>query len=318
MDIYNCKKTLQKYGNSLSGKNIALFGATGGIGNELCRYILTLGGTLITVDRNVNKAKSLREKLLVQFPNATIHTLIADLEDINSLTNICEELKRLNTDTVIHNAGAYNIPRKTCCTGYDNVFQINFVSPYFITNRLLSHLSQRSGRIIVVGSIAHNYSKTDKNDIDFSTRKKSSLVYGNAKRYAIFAHIKLLSEHPNVKLAVTHPGITFTNITAHYPKLLFAVIKHPMKIIFMPRRVAALSVLEGIFKETQGNEWIGPAIFDIWGKPKLKPLKTAKADEIDFIDKTAKIIYSKLQKNAGSQEPAFFTSIIMMIIQKTS
>ena len=44
-------------------------------------------------------------------------------------------------------------------------------------------------------------------------------------------------------IAVTHPGITQTNITAHYPKLIFAVIKNPMKLIFM-KEILKLKILE--------------------------------------------------------------------------
>ena len=38
-----------------------------------------------------------------------------------------------------------------------------------------------------------------------------------------------------------------------------------------PKR-AALSVLRGVFEETEYATWIGPAFFDIWGCPKKKKL----------------------------------------------
>lgn len=283
MTLINYQKWLEKNIGSLGTKRIAVFGSTGGIGKELCQHILTLGGTLITVDRSRQKATVLTELLKTSFPNAIIHNLFADLEEIETVASVCDELERLSVDIIIHNAGAYSIPRKKCSTGFDNVFQINFVSPYYITNRLLPHLSARKGRVIFVGSIAHNYSKSDINDMDFSSRKKASLVYGNAKRYLSFCGLLLGRDNPEISFSLTHPGITFTNITAHYPKWIFAIIKHPMKIIFMPPKKAALSIMAGLALETECFSWIGPRLFGIWGLPSKKSLKTCPFSEAERI-----------------------------------
>ena len=98
----------------------------------------------------------------------------------------------------------------------------------------------------------------------------------------------------DVSISVTHPGISFTGITAHYPKLIFALIKHPMKIIFMKPKKAALSILKGVFEPCGDLEWIGPRYFDVWGLPKKKKLCSAKKEERDFIQSTAEKIYSEL------------------------
>jgi short-subunit dehydrogenase len=286
------EKKLKNRGSDFKGKTVVLFGATGGIGNELCRYILTLGANLITVDRNQQKAADLKEKLLNEFSDASINCLTADLEDLDSVKSAVDALKGIPIYTVIHNAGAYSIPRRNLNTGLNNVFSINCAMPYYITKQLLPNLS--GGRVIIVGSIAHNYSKSDRNDIDFKTRTKASLVYGNAKRYLMYAILRLSKECKDVKFAVTHPGITFTNITAHYPKLIFAIIKHPMKIIFMKPRLAALSIIEGLFNKTEPYSWIGPRVFNIWGKPSKKTLKTAGICEIERIYDACEEIYSKM------------------------
>ena len=155
-------------------------------------------------------------------------------------------------------------------------------------------ICERGGKIIIVGSIAHNYSKTDEGDIDFKTRKKASRVYGNAKRFVMFSSFGLLQNDNCPEISVCHPGITFTGITSHYPKLVFAFIKHPMKVIFMHREKAALSILKGIFDSTDKNEWIGPRVFNVWGLPKKQKLKTVSDKEYSFICDTAEKIFSEL------------------------
>ena len=290
----NIQKWLTKNTYSLLGKTVVITGATGGLGKELSRYVLMLGANLVTVDRNESKSLALEKELTAEFPDVSITRIIADMEDFGSVKSACERLKCIPIDYLILNAAAYSIPRKRCDTGYDNVFQINFVSPYYLIRELVPLLTERKGRIVAVGSIAHNYSTTDPDDIDFSTRNRSNLVYGNSKRYLMFSLYELMkSEKGN--LSVVHPGITFTNITAHYPPLIFAIIKHPMKLIFMKPKKAALSILKGLFDHTEGYSWIGPKLFNIWGYPSKKPLKTAQKAEIDRIYQTAEGIYNKLK-----------------------
>lgn len=288
------EKWLNEHTASLAGKTVAVTGTTGGLGRELCRYIAALGARLILMDRNKERSEKFRDELIREY-SCEVECINIDLEEIESVKRATEELKAKRPDVFIHNAGAYSIPRKTCTTGYDNVFQINFVSPYYIIREIIPTLRERSGRAVIVGSIAHNYSKIDIRDVDFATRSRASLVYGNAKRYLMFSLYELFKNESDVALSVTHPGITFTNITAHYPKVIYAIIKHPMKIIFMKPRKACLSILRGVFEPCGYHEWIGPRVFDVWGMPKKKRLKTCGVEESKKIGSTAEEIYNRIK-----------------------
>lgn len=289
----NIKKWLEKNSSSLSGKCIAVTGTTGGLGSELCGYLAKLGAELILVDRNKDRSERFAEELSSKFA-VSVSCVTADLSDINSVKAAVDVLKTRKIDVFIHNAGAYDIPRYKTSEGYDNVFTINFISPYYITKELLPGLRAVGGRVVVVGSIAHNYSVYDPEDVDFSTRKRASLVYGNAKRFLMFATSELFEGEREASLSVTHPGIAFTNITSHYPPLIFAIIKYPMKLIFMKPRAAALSILRGVFEETANGEWIGPTLFDVWGRPRKKRIGTATEAERAQIALEAEKIYASI------------------------
>ncbi|MBE6799081.1 MAG: SDR family NAD(P)-dependent oxidoreductase [Ruminococcaceae bacterium] len=286
----NIEKWLRKNTACLKGKKIAVTGSTGGLGRELCSYLGSLGAELILLDRNKERSEQHRDALKTRF-GIDVKCINVDLECIESVRAATEALRREEVDIFIHNAGAYSIPRHKTATGYDNVYQINFASPYYMIRSLLPELRKRKGRVVAVGSIAHNYSKTDPLDIDFSTRRRSSLVYGNAKRHLMFSLFELFKDEKEVSLSIVHPGITFTNITAHYPKLVFAVIKHPMKVIFMKPRKAVLSILNGVFESTAYCEWIGPSVFDVWGYPKKRSLKTVDSSERTEIGRIAEEVY---------------------------
>ncbi len=287
-------KWLEKNTSSLCSKTVAITGSTGGLGQELCRYCAHLGADLLLLDRDPKRSSANRQRILGEFPSVNVDLITCDLEDMDSVRAATDELERRRPDAIIHNAGAYSIPRCICTTGYDNIFQINFVSPYYMTRRLLPILKENGGRVVAVGSIAHNYSKTDMNDIDFHTRSKASLAYGNAKRHLMFSLYELFDKNNASGLAVTHPGITFTNITAHYPRLIFAIIKHPMKIIFMRKDKAALSILRGLFEDCPRLEWIGPRVFNVWGLPRRQKLSTCSNEESLKIYTAAEQIYSRL------------------------
>lgn len=286
----NVEKWLDKNTDSLAGKTVVISGSTGGLGRELCFHLASLGAGLVLLDRNRAKSLSLTAELLAKHPDLSVFHVTADMADIQSVRAAADQLLLMDIDYLILNAGAYSIPRYKTDLGYDNVYQINFISPYYLARRLLPNIKQRGGRIVAVGSIAHNYSKIDERDIDFSTRKQASLVYGNAKRYLTYSLFALDGE----SISVAHPGISFTGITNHYPKLIFAIIKHPMKIIFMHPRVACLSVLSGMFKGSGAGQWIGPWFFDVWGRPRVKPLHTASPTEAAKIAEITEEIYKKI------------------------
>lgn len=287
----NYKKWLSENTCSLKGKTVAISGSTGGIGKELCKFFCSLSADIILIDRNKARSDALRESLLEEFPNISLKAYYVDLENISAVRELAKALQNETIDYLVLNAGAYKIPRRKGENGFENAFNINFVSPYILADALLPKIKARGGKLIAVGSIAHNYSKIDVNDVDFATRKAPSKIYGNAKRYLMYSLWSLDEYRDTVNVA--HPGIAVTNITSHYPKLIYAIIKYPMKIIFMNPKKASLSILYALFTETKKNEWIGPRIFDVWGLPRKKTLKTCSQEEAEKISELSKEIYLK-------------------------
>lgn len=285
----NYYKWLNNNTRSLKGKTVAVSGATGGIGIWVCEYLAYLGADLICLDRNAEKSNKLIKILKQKYTNLNAKHITVDLENFGQVKTVTEQLKELDIDYLILNAGAYKIPRHKCDTGYDNVYQINFISPYYIARELAPIIKEKGGRVVAVSSIAHNYSKINVNDIDFSNVSASSKVYGNAKRFLTFALFGLFNNDKT--LSVVHPGITFTNITNHYPKLIFMLIKHPMKIIFMKPKKAALNIIYGVFNGCENNIWIGPRFFNVWGLPKVQKLHTCDKQESMQICKITKNIF---------------------------
>ena len=146
----NYNKWLFKNTKSLKGKTVAITGSTGGLGVHICRFLAGLDADLILLNRSYTKTES-QIKELEKTYNINIRFIPLDLSDMQSVKEATDFLCENCPDFLIHNAGAYSIPRYITDFGIDNVFQINFFAPYYITRRLLPFLSQND--FLLLGSI---------------------------------------------------------------------------------------------------------------------------------------------------------------------
>jgi hypothetical protein len=136
--------------------------------------------------------------------------------------------------------------------------------------------------VIAVGSIAHKYSKIREDDIEFESVKKSSLVYGNSKRFFMFSLFKLFENETETTLSVCHPGVTLTNMTNHYHKSINWLVKIGIKLLFPSPQKATLHLLNSMFVDANYLEFIGPTIFGVWGQTKNKKLTKMRVKRLFY------------------------------------
>ena len=276
------------------GRKIAITGATGGLGNEIVLNLAEKKIDLIFVDRNPQKSQNFAQKVKEKYPDVNIDFVTCDLSSIESVKNAEKQLEEKNIDTLILNSGIYNVPLKKLELGYNNVFQVNFISQYYLARKLVENGKVR--KVVAVGSIANNFSKLNENDIDFSNNAKINKTYGNSKRFFMFSLYDFFKDKKDCKFAIAHPGITLTNMTNHYPKWINWFIKFGIKVVFPSPKKAARNIVRATDEDCEYLEWIGPWLFNIWGRPKKKKLNTCKEDEIKKISAIADKIYKDINK----------------------
>lgn len=289
----NIQKWLKENTLDLTGKTVAITGSTGALANELVFQLAKLNAILILINRNKEKTERQITNLTTLFPNIKIEFVECDLSNFESVKKATEILKSKHIDILYLAAGIYNVKRYITNTNFNNIFQTNFVSHYYMTKELLPNIKSSNGKVVAVSSIAYNYSKIDETDIDFSTSKKSSKVYGNSKRFLMFA-LQELAKNEDFNLSTVHPGVTLTTMTNHYPKAINWLVKLGIKLIFPNVKIASLSLVKGIFENTKQFEWIGPKILNIWGKPKKQKIKNIDKIESKKIFEIAENIYKNL------------------------
>ena len=254
-------------------QTIAITGSTGGIGREICKQLAKNGENLVFVDRNLQKSKKLASEILNEYPNTKIDFVSCDMADLDTVNNAVNELSKLKIDTLVLNAGIYNVPLSMLQCGYNNVFQVNFLSQYILTKKLLSQADSSIKKVVAVGSIAYKNIKFKSDDVDYSKNKKPFEVYGNSKKFLMMSMFFLAKDFQNVNFCVAHPGISSTNMITHYPKYINWFVKAGTKILFPSPQKASKNIVEAIYNNCGNFEWIGPKFFDVYGKPTKKPIK---------------------------------------------
>ena len=294
----NYNHWFKKNTESLKGNRVVITGAAGGLGSQCCLHLARLGADLVIIDRTEQGLEALKSRMLERYPEISVDVVSADLSDLKSV-NQC--IKKLNDcekiDILIHNAGVFRLSVGHENNDYNIIFKVNFIAPYYMTKKLLPLLEKsEKAKVIVVSSIAHTYARYDEKDIDYSNNKDDQKIYGNSKRFVMYSLMELLKENKKVDLAIVHPGISYTNIMKNFPKFISKIIEVPMKLIFNSPKKSSLSIIKGIFGEHGYCEWFGPKIFNIWGMPKCKKLKSCSQEEITKIFNKAEEIYQNINK----------------------
>lgn len=275
----------------LKGKFITVTGATGGLGVEICKEAARRGANLNLVARNKDKCDKLAKVIKELSPNAKVNVVITDFSSMESVKRATEELSLLDNDVIILNAGIYNEGTYVTDSGYNNIFQVNFLSQYYTVRKLLDN-GVKIDTAIAVGSLAHRWAKFDKNNIDYSGTGYNK-VYGNSKRFLTFSFFDLVKKYKGTKFCVAHPGVSPTALLMHFNGFWGKVAAFFVKILFPHPKRAKRSITRAITEDCGAFCWIGPWMFGIYGRPKKGKLK--KAEDYDDVVKAANEIYESVK-----------------------
>lgn len=279
----NYNQYFKKQNINFSGKTVAITGSTGAIGSATALFIAQNNGNLILLDRNEQKSQVLREKIYQHYPQSFTQTFETDFSSLQSIAKSANKLKSCKLDLLILNAGVFNLPHKKGVLGLDKVFEINFLIPFLYVSIILPTLKANHTKVVIVGSIAYKKAKFNKLDVDYSNEKNNIKVYGNSKRFLMFTLAKLF-ERENIKYSICHPGIVQTSLTTHYHKSINWLVKGLMKCIFHSPKKASLTTLYAICHNCKNGQWVSPHIFNIWGKPKIKPFSLVNDEALKMLD----------------------------------
>jgi NAD(P)-dependent dehydrogenase (short-subunit alcohol dehydrogenase family) len=177
--------------------------------------------------------------------------LFVDLTDFDTVEKLCQQLvaENVTIDGIVSNAGA--VPPKPSKTkhGLDEMFQVNFVAPFFLVHRLIENNlfnlnGERAPRIVFVSSESHRSGKSiDINDLgNFGNYNLAQAVgwYGHSKILLNTFGTELAEKlKPKIEVHIMCPGPVNTNIIRKAPFVARAFMRVIFTLFFRSASKAA-------------------------------------------------------------------------------
>ena len=185
-------------------KNIFITGASGGIGNELVKKFVSLGGNVLGSGTKVEKLDQIKKK----YPNIKIKKFdISEHSRIEEFVNeVALELGGL--DILINNAGMHmdNLSIRMKDEEWKKVIDINLTSTFMLTKYAIKKmLRNKFGRIVNITSVVGHTGNLGQSNYSAS---KAGII-GMSKSLAIEYAKK------NITVNCVSPGFITTDMTKH-------------------------------------------------------------------------------------------------------
>ena len=298
----NTNKWLTANFADLKNKIVVVTGTTNGLGNSLLNYLAMLGCEVVCGVRNTNKSNEQIEVLKQTYPSFKATSVELDLCDLTSVKHFSKTINSLypqGVDSLVLNAGIFAQKKQVLESGFEKHFFVNTISPCLIAKSVIPILNKKTNSSLVfVSSISFNSAKINIENVDVQNENNSIKIYANSKRWLTYFAVELKKElevqNSNICVNICHPGISGTTLLhssrGKFSKLTSSILTGGMKLIFPSPQKAVLSELFAISNKTKSNEWIGPKLFNVYGKPKIHKLKYKQSKNNTTSDVYAKII----------------------------
>jgi retinol dehydrogenase 12 len=231
-------------------------GATEGVGKVTALELAKKGFTIVIAARDADKAVALQKEIeaLTCITNCDYIVDLRSLEEVRQLAATFR-LRYSTLDVLINNAGVFLPTRTETEDGYETMFQVNYLSPFLLTNLLL-HEVQRSeqGRIINLSSSVYAMGKFDPDNLQ-SERHFSVLgTYAATKLFVLMFTEELAwrLKGTTVTANAVHPGIVRTRMMLQAPGALRLVSYLSLLFSVSPFNGARASVYLASAPEVKG------------------------------------------------------------------
>jgi NAD(P)-dependent dehydrogenase (short-subunit alcohol dehydrogenase family) len=195
-------------------KVFVVTGATAGIGKALAADLAQTGETVVLVARDAERGKAALEELSLAAPGSSLDLQLCDLSILSSVRNLAEILKsRYETiDVLINNAGVYKRRRVVTVDGFEEMFAVNHLGPFLLTNLLLESLQNAvrvNGSARVLNITAPSTVPLNFDDLQGERNFTSLNAFGATKMANLLFTFALARRLENTGITVNaiHPGL---------------------------------------------------------------------------------------------------------------
>lgn len=241
----------------MNGRTVLITGATNGIGKATTIGLAAMGANLIIVGRDRARTESTVQEIKKAYPNVSIDFMLADLSSFASVRQLAEQVNQNvpALHVLINNAGTLNTSRTLTIDGFEETFQVDYLSPFLLTNSLLP-LLKKSGnaRIVNVSSGIHQMGKIQWDDLQSEKQYKEYRAYAQANLARILFTYELARQLKGTDVTANclHPGGVATNMGANNKTFMSTVFRLAAPLLKKPEQGAQTSIYLASSPEVAG------------------------------------------------------------------
>lgn len=213
----------------LDGRTCLITGANSGIGKEAALALAKMNANLVMVCRKKEKGEDARKDIVRKTGNDSVDLLLCDLSSLAEVRRLAGEVRERygKLHVLVNNAGLFSLMGRTA-DGFETTFEVDYLSPFLLTNLLLEPLKEGApSRIVNVASTAHFGGHIDLEAIERRETPSGWAAYSNSKLALVMFTYELSRRlaGSGVTANCLHPGAVATSIWRIPPAVMRPFLK---------------------------------------------------------------------------------------------
>jgi len=171
----------------MTDKVCIVTGATGALGFEMCKQLASMNAIVIMGVKDIAKGNEACQSIIEETGNENVQALPLDLGSLGSVHRFVEEFLAMEMPlhVLVNNAAVLSVPSQETKDGFDLQSQVNYLSPFVLTNLLLERMIDSApARIINVSAVFHYCGKPNMDVMTGSQACNGMQCFCNSK-YAL-------------------------------------------------------------------------------------------------------------------------------------
>jgi retinol dehydrogenase 12 len=229
----------------MNGKVCVVTGATSGLGKATATALARQGAQVVLVARDRGRGEATVAELsaVAATPPRLEIADLASMAQVRALADALGALDRI--DVLVNNAGFVAGTHRVTADGFEEVFAVNHLAPFLLTNLLAGKLTASApARVITVSSDAHTAARLDFDDPHLERGWDSWRSYANSKLANILFTRELARRlaGTGVTANCVHPGVVRTGFGREGTPLLRLAVTLGRPFLLSPERGASTIV----------------------------------------------------------------------------
>ena len=213
----------------LSGKRIVVTGGTKGIGYAMARRFTEEGARVLITGRNEDDLAKISQEI-------GCHALLLDLTQVETFDAFVSQVIDVlgGVDCLVNNAGVSlheDSYQAVSPQGFDQQFSTNLRGPFFLTQKVLSHMENNSIKGIILFISSEAGDTVDIRPYGLTKAVINSMVQG-------LAYLEIKN---GIRVNALAPGMTATGMTGFSPEENLNYPKNPNGRVYLPQEMAEVA-----------------------------------------------------------------------------